>query len=62
MCMLAMMVTSAGFLAVTQNAFPPLWLKDYSAFVKNILPLFIFLLLPRTFSQAQCPSAVCVFT
>lgn len=60
--MLAMMVASAGFLAVTQNAFPPSWLKDYSTFAKNILLLFIFLLLSHTFSQAEHPSAVYVFT
>lgn len=50
MYMLAMMVTNAGFLAVTQNAFPPLWLEDYNTSATKILPRFIFLLLSCTFS------------
>lgn len=62
MYLLAMMVASAGFLAVTWNALPSLWLEDYNTSAKKIWPQLIFLLLSCTFSQAESSSTVYVST
>lgn len=56
--MLAVMVTSAGFLAVTQKAFVAGQLQHLC---KEDLGQFMFVLLCCALSQAESPSAVSVF-